>query len=435
MQGSGGPFPLAEVLGIVACLLASAFFSGSETALTRISRTRAETLLETEPSKYGILKVWIDTRKRILAGLLVGNNLVNILCSILTYRVALRYLPGYVEAISVFGLTLVVLVFAEITPKSLALHQAERIAVPILRVVWLTDKLLLPISYPLSKIPGWILGRAGDEPEEPVVTEDEIELHIRRGLDQSVFEEQAQGELLMSAVEFSDTMVKEVMIPRIDIFSLDRDTSLDEAVQQIIERGHSRIPVFESDLDNIVGLLYTKDLLRFSRRRNGASETAIAEMVRGAPIFVPETQKIHSLLGDMQRQRLHMAMVVDEFGGISGLVTLEDIIEELVGEIRDEFDPEDAMIRPVAEGRWLVDARLSLHGFKNETGIELPDSGDYESVGGFVVAQHGRIPRKGRVIEAPGAMLVVLESDERHVKRLEVRCIERPEQTPQSESK
>jgi CBS domain containing-hemolysin-like protein len=150
-------------------------------------------------------------------------------------------------------------------------------------------------------------------------------------------------------------------------------------------------------------------------------------MVRGAPLFVPETQKIYVLLSDMRRLGLHMAMVVDEFGGTSGLVTLEDVIEELVGEIRDEFDPDEEMIRTMAEDRWHVDARVSLIDFKDETGIDLPDSGDYESVGGFVVAQHGRIPRKGRVIVAPGVEIKVLEADARHVKRLEVRRTADPE--------
>ncbi|MBW2276305.1 MAG: HlyC/CorC family transporter [Deltaproteobacteria bacterium] len=422
MDGSGNPFPLVETIGIVACLIASAFFSGSETALTRITTSRAATLMATEPGKYGILKLWVDSRKRILAGLLVGNNLVNILCSILAYRVAIRFLPNYAEAISVFGLTLVILVFAEVTPKSVALQKAERIAVPILRVVWLVDKLLFPLSFPLSRIPGWILGQAGDELDEPV-TEDEIEFQIRRGVDQSVFEEQGQGELLMSAVEFADIMVKEVMIPRTDIFGLERDTPLGQAVHKIIEQGHSRVPVYDDNLDQIVGLIYAKDLLRFIQRRGSDPSEPIASMVRGAPMFVPETQKIQTLLGDMRRKGLHMAMVVDEFGGTSGLVTLEDVIEELVGEIRDEFDPEEAMIRALGDSRWLVDARLSLNDFKDETGIGLPDTGDYESVGGYVVAKHGRIPRKGRVIEAPGVELVVLESDARHVKRLEARSI------------
>ncbi|MFO8072624.1 MAG: hemolysin family protein [Polyangia bacterium] len=420
MEASGIPIGLWEVVGVAACLVGSAFFSGSETALTHISSTRAEHLLEAEPGKWGILSIWLDNRKRILSALLVGNNLVNILASILTYRIAARIVPGYAEAISVLGLTLVILVFAEITPKSLAMQHAERVAVSVLRVIWLIDKLLWPLAWPLSRIPG-LIGRPGAIEAEPVVTEDEIEFHIRRGVDRDVFEHDEQGELLMSAVEFSEIMVKEVMVPRTDIFGLEKNTPVDEAVERVIERGHSRIPVYENNLDRVIGLLYAKDLLRHIHRARDVEDTGIAGTVRENLLFVPETQKISVLLADMRRLGLHMAMVVDEFGGTAGLVTLEDLIEELVGEIRDEFDPDEAMIAQLGDDRWSVDARLSLMDFEDETGIELPDTGDYESVGGFVVHRWGRIPRKGRVVQLKGLEVVVLDSDPRHVKRVEIR--------------
>jgi putative hemolysin len=412
--------PLREIIGIAACLIGSAFFSGSETALTRITGARAAVLIEQSPGRYGILKLWMTSKKRLLATLLVGNNLVNILCSILAYRVAMRLLPGYAEAVSVFGLTLVILVFAEITPKSLALNNAEKIVVPILRVVWLIDKLLLPLAWPLSRIPGLIM-RGDDATDEPVATEDEIEFHIRRGVDRSVFEEKEQGELLKSAVEFSDIMVKEIMVPRTDIFGLEKGTSISDALGEVIESGHSRVPVYGTNLDNILGVLYAKDLLGV--KIGGHGEKPIETVMRIETMIAPETQAINLLLTDMRHRGMHMAMVVDEFGGTSGLVTLEDIIEELVGEIRDEFDPENAMIRSLGENRWLVDARLSLNDLEHVTGISLPDTGDYESVGGFVVARYSRIPRRGRVITIDGLEFIVVDSDSRHVKKLELRKV------------
>ncbi len=413
--------PLNEIIGIVACLIGSAFFSGSETALTRITGTRATVLIEQSPGRYGILRVWMKSRKRILATLLLGNNLVNILCSILAYRVAMSLLPGYAEAVSVFGVTLVILVFAEITPKSLALQNAEKIVVPILRVVWLIDKLLFPLAWPLSRIPG-LLMRDDDASDEPVATEDEIEFHIRRGVDRAVFEEKEQGELLVSAMEFSDIMVKEIMVPRTDIFGLEKGTSISDALEEVIYSGHSRVPVYETNLDNILGVLYAKDLLGVLKA--GGHETKHIETVmRIETMIAPETQTINVLLTDMRHRGMHMAMVVDEFGGTSGLVTLEDIIEELVGEIRDEFDPEDAMIRSLGEDRWLVDARLSLNDLEHATGISLPDTGDYESVGGFVVARYRRIPRRGKVIAIHGLEFIVVDSDSRRVKKLELRKV------------
>ncbi|PIE01486.1 MAG: hypothetical protein CSA81_11785 [Acidobacteria bacterium] len=410
-------FPLAELIGIVACLISSAFFSGSETALTHFSDTKAMMLIEKEPKRYSILNLWIQSRHRILAALLVGNNLVNILCSILAYRVSFYFFRGYAEAISVFGLTLIILIFAEITPKSLALRYAETLVVPVMRIVWVVDKILYPVSSTLSHIPGLISNR---EDIESFASEDEIEFHIRRGVDQNVFEEVRQGQLLKSAVDFVDTMVKEVMVPRTDVFGLDQSCPLNEAIDMVIEKGHSRIPVYKKNLDHIQGFLYAKDLLSCMRKGNQETGTA-SDLIRSSPVFVPETQKINQLLTDMKRQGLHMAIVVDEFGGTSGLVTMEDIIEELVGEIRDEFDLNETMIRKKGEGHYQVDARLSIYDLEDQLDISLPDSGDYETVGGFVIAQLGRIPRPGKIINVGPVEIIVREADEKHISSLEIR--------------
>jgi CBS domain containing-hemolysin-like protein len=415
--------PIADMIGIAACLLASAFFSGSETALTYMSLTRARHLLDSKPRRYGILQFWLDRKKRILATLLVGNNLVNILCSVLTYRVALLYTGDYAEAISVFGLTLVILVFAEVTPKTLALHHAEKVVVPILRIVWLVDKLLWLVTFPLTRVPElFLVGTRRDE-EEPPVTEDEIEFQIRLGHDQQVFEEREQGQLLVSAVEFQAIAVKDVMIPRTDMFGLDVTTPLDDAVRAVIDRGHSRIPIYRDNMDQVLGLLYAKDLLKLMNGAEDENDDSLETLVRTPPFFVPETRKIADLLAEMRHQVQHMAIVVDEFGGTAGLITLEDIIEELVGDIRDEYDIDETMIKRIDPVTWIVDARLPLLDLKDRTGIELPDTGDYESVGGFVVAHYGSIPGRGDVVISPGVRLTVIESDDRHVETLEVKLV------------
>ncbi len=421
--------PFADIAGIIACLMASAFFSGSETALTSIASTRARHLVDSDPGRYGILTFWLEHRKRIVTTLLVGNNIVNIVCSILAYRVALQYFQSYAEAISAFGLTLVILVFGEVTPKTIALVHGEKVAVPLLRIVWIVDKLFWVITAPITRIPEFFLGRTHTEVDDPTVTEDEIEFQIRLGHDREVFEETEQGELLMSAVEFQDIAVKDVMIPRTDIFGLEVTESLEDSLVTIIAKGHSRIPIFHDNLDEIIGLLYVKDLLKLLNDGcEGGVRPSLESMVRNPPLFVPETRKISNLLAEMRRKHLHMAIVVDEFGGTSGLITLEDIIEELVGDIRDEYDTEDIMVRKVEEHTWRVDARLRLIDLFEQTGIELPDTGDYESVGGFVVAQHGSIPREGSVITSHGLRITVLLADDRRVRKLEISTFD--EQTP-----
>jgi CBS domain containing-hemolysin-like protein len=413
--------PWLDIAGIICCLATSAFFSGSETALTHLSDTRARHLIETR--KWGILRFWLEKRRRILSTLLVGNNIVNILCSVLAYRVALTFLPDYAEAVSVFGLTLVILVFAEITPKSLALHYSERIVVPVLRLVWVVDKILWIVSAPLTRVPELFLRRSDDASADPHLTEDEIEFQIRLGHDQEVFEEKEQGELLMSAVEFTETQVKEVMVPRTDIFGLELGTPLDQAVEASIEKGHSRIPIYGDNLDRIRGLLYTKDLLRYINVEYNETLPSLESIMRTNLIFAPETQKISDLLTEMRKGGQHMAIVVDEFGGTAGLITLEDIIEELVGEIRDEFDPDEAMLLVLDDDTWMVDARMTIHDLRDAIGITLPDTGDYESVGGFVIAVHGSIPTKGTAVEAAGFRFTVMASDARRIKKVEMKRV------------
>jgi CBS domain containing-hemolysin-like protein len=422
------PFPLTEIIGIVVCLICSAFFSGTETALTHLSETRCRHLIESSPEKYGLLQFWLTAKKRILAGLLVGNNLVNILCSILAYRVALRFVPNYAEAVSVFALTLIVLVFAEITPKSLALYYSEQLAVTMLRIIWLVDKLLWVVAAPLARFPELFIRKSDIFDQEPPVTEGEIEFQIRLGHDRAVFEEEAQGDLLMSAVEFSETTVKEVLVPRTEMFGLDVMTPVEEAVDATIDQGHSRIPVYQDDLDHIIGILHAKDLLLHIWKHGNDDSLNIEKIVRRPPLFSPETQKIRELLAKMRSRRTHLAIVVDEFGGTSGIVTLEDIIEELVGEIRDEFDYEESPVRQVDSATWIVDAKLSISDLRDATGVALKESKDYESVGGFVVAEYGNIPRTGTIISIPGLKLRILASDARHVEHVEVTQVPLEEQ-------
>jgi putative hemolysin len=427
------PFPIVEIVGIVLCLLASAFFSGSETALTAISERRARSLIATQPSRYTILEFWLQKKRRILSVLLIGNSTVNILCSVFGYRLALYFLPSYAEAVSVFGLTMLVLIFGEVTPKGVALHYAEPIAVAVIRFVWVLDKLLFVFAWPLSKIPGIIVRRDANHSDAPPVTEDEIEYHIQLGYDQSVFEEKEQGELLMSAVEFSEKQVKEVMLPRTNMVGLEIETDIKTALDAVIESGHSRIPVYRDNIDNIVGLLYAKDLLKFLKSHDSDDPAHIESIVRKNTFFAPETQKVSTLLAKMRRRGQHMAIVVDEFGGTSGLVTLEDIIEEIVGDIRDEFDFNEELIRRVDAETWLVDARLPVSDLEYELGVTLPEDRDYESVGGFVVAEHGAIPSNGTIIKNHGIEVKVLASDPRRVERVEIRRAAKNSEPPADE--
>jgi magnesium and cobalt transporter len=205
------------------------------------------------------------------------------------------------------------------------------------------------------------------------------------------------------------------------MYCLKATTPFIQAVDALVTSGHSRIPVYRRNKDDIIGLLYAKDLLGQLQRRDAKTLVNIESLVRKPPSFIPETQKIHNLLTEMRQTRHHMSIVVDEFGGTAGLITIEDIIEELVGEIRDEFDAAEPTAREVSPDTWIVNALLSLNDLEDITGIELPNTGEYESVGGFVIAEHGAIPAKGDEIESTGVRIKVLACDARHVEKVEIK--------------
>ncbi|MBN2802490.1 MAG: HlyC/CorC family transporter [Deltaproteobacteria bacterium] len=416
------PAMLSDITGIIICLIMSAFFSGSETTLTSITTSRAKMLLRQSSDKWAILNLWLDGKKRILATLLLGNNLVNILSSILAYRVASRLIPNWAEAISVFGLTLVILIFSEITPKSFAIHHYEKMAIPVLRIVWVLDKLLYPLSLPLSKLPLLLSPGMENFHDDPVPTEDEIKYHIKRGLDESIFDDKNQGHLLLKSINFTETLVKEVMIPRTEMTGLEKNTTLEEGLDSVISSGHSRLPVYDETPDHIIGILYAKDLLAAFKKHEYHKDLPVEKLLHKDIFYAPEIQKISLLLTDMRRRSSHMAIVVDEFGGTAGIITLEDIIEELVGEIQDEHDmDDDPDIKEVEKNRWQVNAHLPIADFQEKTGLALPDSSDYESVGGFVVSAFGRVPRKGKSITVEDFYITIVDSDDRHVKRVEIK--------------
>ena len=238
-----------------------------------------------------------------------------------------------------------------------------------------------------------------------------------------MFEEKARGQLLQSALEFNETVAREVMIPRTEAHFLQVDTPLDEALKQITEWGHSRIPVYGVNRDQVVGVLYAKDLLQVTCT-DQSSEGTLERHIRSKFLLVPETQRISETLRLMKRQRKHLGVVVDEFGGTAGLITIEDIIEELVGEIRDEFDREEEPLHRIDERRFKVDARMSISDLGERLDVDFPDDGSYESVGGFLTAELDRVPEQGAEIEYRGLKLKVLKADERRVIEVEIERLE-----------
>jgi CBS domain containing-hemolysin-like protein len=298
-------------------------------------------------------------------------------------------------------------------------------------VYWI-DIILRPLSWFFSKLGRAMVrtaGAAGVPTEEPTVTETEIEHMIDLGEREGVLQAH-EGKLLRSALEFEDTIVKEIMVPRTEMVALNIGARLDEVLAIVNDSRHSRFPVFRERRDNVIGTLHVKDLLRHVGERTSCETFDWTQHVRLDPMFVPEMQKISKLLRDMQTKRLHIAVVVDEFGGTSGMVTQEDILEEIVGEIQDEYDAEEPMIQDLGDGRFLADARVPLWDLGQHLGAEFPDAGDYESLGGFVSHRLGRLPERGAHFEWHDLVFTVREADARRVRRVEIQKKPHPSLPP-----
>jgi CBS domain containing-hemolysin-like protein len=338
---------------------------------------------------------------------------------------AARELGGLSMLVAVLGVVLVYGVFTEVV-VTLARRRAERAAVLALSFLRPLEWILWPVADPLA-----IVGRAVRRRVPPArtvdarVTETEVEWVVREGeKDGAMAREPA--EMIRNVLDFKDLTAREVMVPRRRISAIELATSLEEALALVTSDGHSRYPVYRETLDNVVGLLYVKDLFALVRDQR-LSASKLIDIIRAPVLFVAETQPAASVLREMRAKRLHMAIVSDEFGGTGGLVTLEDILEEIVGEIHDEYDDvEDHQIEKLGEGRFVADAAIPLGDLATRIGKEITTDGDFESLGGLLVHRAGKVPAVGATLTVDGLTFIVREADETHIVKVEIVPEEEP---------
>ncbi|HEY3500350.1 MAG TPA: hemolysin family protein [Polyangiaceae bacterium] len=303
--------------------------------------------------------------------------------------------------------------------KAVVGRAPERFAPVLLQIV----RPIETLAAPLAAVPLWLgqlassrLSKARTEPP-PAVTENEVELVVAEGELTGALDAE-QSEIIRNVLEFGDVTARDVMVPRTKTTSIEVSTPVAEVLRLVSDHAHSRYPVHREAVDNVVGVLHAKDLLRVVAR--GESEALHLEAILRPVVFVPESQSAASVLKDMRKGRHHLAIVIDEFGGFSGIVTLEDLLEQIVGDIRDEHDVEEAPIADLGDGRMVVDASLPLTDLSRYLGTELPTDGDFHSLGGFLAAQHGRVPEVGATLSAFGLEFIVREADERRVSKVEI---------------
>ncbi|MCL1940674.1 MAG: hemolysin family protein [Synergistaceae bacterium] len=409
---------IASFITLFMLLLFSALFSAAETSITVIGHGRIIALQE-EFRSYAKLFDWLlkDTQK-VLTVCLISNNIVNVSASVLAAALGIQLFSEGSMLFVVPVMTALIVIFGEIFPKNVAIIYPDRILLFLLPVLRLLSIILNPFVFAIQEIVRFIgmAFKMNLKHQQVFVTRDEIERMVSIGEESGVFEE-VERKMIHGVISFEETRAYEIMVPRTEMVAVSKDESVQDAMPVFIEEGHSRLPVYDENPDCIVGTLYVKDTLKYLT--NGQSGVLIEEIMR-EPMFVPDSIRTDDLFKRMKKDHVHMAIVVDEYGGVAGIVTMEDIIEEIVGEIQDEYDQETPDIEPEDGGTWRVNGLMSLEDLSEALSYQF-ESEDAESLGGLVLSLAGKIPRNGEKFCYEGWTMEVLEMDEHRIKSLRLK--------------
>jgi len=433
-----------EAIFIVVLIVLNGFFSGSEIALISARRSRLQQLAKDGDARAQRVVAIQEDPDRFLATVQVGVTFVGTLASAVGGVAAVRalspmiggiplpFLPVFAEPIAlgivVVSITYATLILGELVPKSLALRHAVPLALSVSGPLDGLARAASPVVRLLTASNRFVLRLLGQKgaAERAFISEEEVKHMVEEGREQGVFD-QTEQELIHSVFEFTEASVKDVMIPRPRMQAIDVETPVEEVLAHIVETGKSRYPVYRNSLDEVLGILYDKDLFRLLAEKKPIT---LAQVVRPA-FFTPETTRVSRLLKSMQRRRMPMALVVDEYGGVEGLVTIEDLIEEIVGEIEDETDREDQAVRRLRDGSYIVDASVSIHDLADQHNLVFPESSEYETLAGFVITQLQRMPRGGEIVTYEGWRLTIVDMDGRRIARVKIEP--RPQDKDQKE--
>lgn len=401
--------------GFAVLLYLSGVYSGSETAFFTLSRLDIEGLADTSR-----VRRLARSPERLLVGILIGNTLVNVAAGSLGALAALRiseargYSPGATIAFEVGVVTFVILLLGEVAPKMHALQRNMSVASRNAPLISGTLKLFSPIVGAMDAMISSMRGRLADD-ERPFVTAEELRTIVAVSGQRGTLEDD-ERDMIDSVIEFGGTVVRELMVPRVDMACIEDTSPVAEVIDTVRELGYSRIPIFHEDIDHIIGVLYVKDLLKIDPADSG--DMRLSQLTRPA-YYTPESKSAGDLLRELQRRRIHIAIVVDEYGGTAGLVTLEDLIEEIVGDIRDEYDEDEQLIRVVNRSTVIANGVVRLDELAEEMDVAL-ESEDVETLGGYLMEVFGRIPSEGEKAERAGLEFTVESVEEQRVKRVRI---------------
>nr|WP_238530464.1 hemolysin family protein [Oscillochloris trichoides] len=399
------PEPSLLLIGVGLCLLMLAFTSAVDASFTAISRHRLNQLLsEGAPRTRRAVSRLIDDPYHFKSTIIFLNTASLITATVFTLRLTL-HLPAWQQALDLALLVFAVLIMSEALPKALAVRNPDATVMTLARPLRLLGQILWPLIALINLITAPLFRMISGHTSypSPLVTEEELRLLVNVGEEEGLIEHD-EREMIEGVIAFGNTLLREIMVPRVDIVALEVDTPLEKALDVVISGGHSRIPVYNETVNQIVGILYAKDLI--PALRDGQRHMPINTLLRPAH-FVPETMRVNALLEDLQQRKVHMAIIVDEYGNTAGLATIEDLIEQIVGEIQDEYDTEDPSIQPIDEGIYIVDGRVAIDDVNYLADLKLAsDSAD--RIGGLVYEQLGRVPRVGDELLLEEATITVL---------------------------
>ena len=410
-----------ELVAVFLLIATVALMAGSETAITRTNRVRAYHLVEEKRRGAVSLQRIVENPPPYLNVVLLLTMLATVGGTTLATQLAVRRIHRLGEIIATVAMTLLLFVFAEVTPKTFAIQQTDRVALRVAPLVVGLTRLFGPIAKGLLKMANVVMPGRG-LPQGPYVTEQEIKAMAEVASEESEIEEE-EADLIHSIFEFGDTIVREVMVPRPDIVAIEVDKTLRDVQDVVLKHGFSRVPVFREDLDDIVGITYAKDVLKALHQSK--QDMPLTEIVRPAH-FVPESKKVAELLREMQQAKFHLAMVSDEHGSVSGLVTLEDLLEELVGEITDEYDRDEPQVEPVADGTFRVNGRLPIDELNELLEVDLPHE-EWDTVAGLMLGLLGAIPTEGEEVRFNQLSFKAEKVQGRRIAKVLISRVQEPE--------
>ncbi|MFP3953012.1 MAG: hemolysin family protein [Candidatus Acetothermia bacterium] len=410
----------SQIIILFILVLLSAFFSSTETAITSLSRVRIRLLSSKYDNKSSSLTLLADQPNQLITTILILNNLVNIGASSMATLLFLQVLPDamasyYKGIITTVTMTIMLLAFGEITPKNFAKNNTERYTLATINVIYLLSLALKPVVKAFHLISDGILSTFSSEliHREPTrVSEEELKALIDVAQERDLLDKH-EGDMIKRIFSYDDLMASDVMVPRTETHTIEAANKISEAKELIAKYGHSRYPVRDGQVDEIIGTLYSKDLLRHSED----SDLEVREIIRPA-YFIPSTKPINALLREFQGEKIHLAIALDEYGGIAGIITLEDILEEIVGEIEDEFDTHEVMMEEVKPGELIVNGECEVKQLNRSIGLGLPEVN--VTIGGLIIDHLERIPPAGTSLTVNDVEMTVEQSSKRRVKKVRI---------------